>query len=80
MRFYINGKSIDYSGERNGEAVIKFVKEAMNSKLQVVASADEVTVPAVILGGVADDSDLHLLPALFTRYPAYLVAGADFKV
>lgn len=80
LRLFIGGKSIDYPGERNGDSIIKFVTDATSSKLQSAASADEVVIPAVILSGVADDSDLHLLPALFNRHPTYLVPGADFKV
>lgn len=80
LRLFIGGKSIDYPGERNGDSIIKFVTDAINSKLQSAASADEITIPAVILSGISENSDIHLLPALFNRHPAYLAPGADFKV
>lgn len=80
LRLIVNGRAIDYNGERDSDEIIKFVSQAINSKLIPAASKEEIASPAVAVSGVAEDSDLHLLPALFTRHPIYLVPGAEFKV
>lgn len=80
LRFFINGKAIDYSGEREADEILKFITQAVNTKLLSAASAEEVVTPAVTISGIAEDSELHLLPIIFTRHPIYLIPGSDFQV
>lgn len=56
LRFFINGKAIEYSGERNAEAVLSFINSAVKTKLLVAASAEEIPRPSVAVYGVAADS------------------------
>lgn len=81
LRFFINGKAIDYSGERNAEAVLNFINNAVKTKLLTAASVEEIPRPAVAVYGVAEDSELQYLSLLFTRYPVYLIQGNNsFKI
>lgn len=81
LRFFINGKSIDYNGERNAEAVLNFINSAVKTKLLTAASVEEIPRPSVAVYGVAADSELQYLPLLFTRYPIYHIQGDhSFKV
>lgn len=40
LRFYIKGNSIEYNGERKGEAILKFISEAINTKLAAAQSTE----------------------------------------
>ncbi len=80
LRLIVSGKSIDYQGERDSQAIIQFVTSAMKSKLLAAASRAEVAAPAALISGVSEDSDLHLLPLLFSRHPVYLLPGGEFRL
>lgn len=68
---------IDYTGERKAEAMIDFLMEFSKSRLLIAPKLSDVRTPAVVITGISERSSLHSLPALFQRYPIYLVTKDD---
>jgi hypothetical protein len=39
LKFYINGKAIDYNGDRESESILQYINEAVSTKLLTASSA-----------------------------------------
>ena len=71
LHLYVKGNKVAYNGPRSAEAIINFIGEAANSKINPIASIEEAVKPSVVIYNIKDDSPLHLLPSQFTRMPIY---------
>ncbi len=81
FRFYLAGQELDYNGPRDGESMVNFMSLAIKSQLKTVNSIEDLQKPAIAVYGVTEDSPLHLLPFVYTRFPVYQVlTESQFRV
>lgn len=57
--------------------MIDFLMEFSKSRLLLAPKITDVRKPAIIVTGITEKSTLNSLPALFKRYPIYLVTKEE---
>lgn len=77
FKLFVRGEVLDYTGDRNANAMIEFITEFSRSKLLVVPYVKDIKGDAIAISGIDSQSSLNSLPALFRRYPIYFVSKEE---